>query len=534
MARKRTPKPRSSAGSSDSWRLRPEFVEGFVFDEGQAEKPVDFMESFCATPDGSGQSLRLLNWQKATVQQLFGWRHPDGRMRYRRAAVFIPKKNRKSSLFSAIGAYVTSGAHDPVQNLYIAAKSRGQARTIFDMTCKSVQGSRFLRDLFEIVDSKSEIKNKRTGNVIKCLSRDSGVAEGLNGSVLIDEIHAHSDGGKLVNSLMYATRGTRNSFVGTCSTAGDDRNGIGFRWWKDAEMVMKDPAANPTFMGVIYAADPEDDFSSEEVWRKANPGLGEAFPLDEFRADYEDALTDPRKMSHWLRYSLNVWTERDNRWFHGDEFASCRADPPEPLDGRPCWVGLDLADHDDMTCAAFLYRSDDGTFDADLLAWVPEAGMVEREKRDGVPYSTWVRDGWLRVTEGERIDHERIFADIMEYLEGHECRAIGADPWHLGWFATKFQSEGLDIQRVGQTIGHMTGPSRMLEDLVKTGRLRYRSPIYSWCANNVAIWEDPNKNIRPDKSKSSEKVDAIFALIDALAVASTDASSASDFSLVIV
>jgi phage terminase large subunit-like protein len=45
----------------------------------------------------------------------------------------------------------------------------------------------------------------------------------------------------------------------------------------------------------------------------------------------------------------------------------------------------------------------------------------------------------------------------------------------------------------------------------------------SWCANNVCIWTDPNGSIRPDKAKSSEKVDAIFALINAIAGASTDA-----------
>jgi phage terminase large subunit-like protein len=260
--------------------------------------------------------------------------------------------------------------------------------------------------------------------------------------------------------------------------------------------------------------------------------MGTTFLEEEFAADYRDALTDPRKMSRWLRYSLNVWTERDNRWFHGEEFARCQVDPPEPLDGRPCWVGLDLADHNDLTAAVFLFRSDDGTFDAELLAWVPAEGMAEREKRDGVPYSTWVRDGWLRVTEGSRIDQERIYSEIQERLDGHECRGVFGDPWHLDWIATKLQADGVEVHKVRQSIGYLTGPSKMLEDLVKTQRIRYRSPIMSWCANNVCIWEDPNGNIRPDKAKSSEKVDAIFALINALAGASTDAEpEGSDFTL---
>jgi phage terminase large subunit-like protein len=37
------------------------------------------------------------------------------------------------------------------------------------------------------------------------------------------------------------------------------------------------------------------------------------------------------------------------------------------------------------------------------------------------------------------------------------------------------------------------------------------------------VWRNINDDIRPDKSKSREKIDAAMALINALAVASTDA-----------
>ena len=476
--------------------------------------------------------MRLIDWQRErVVKPVFGWKRPDGRLRFRRAGIFCPKKQGKSFLMAALAQYLLT-AHFPLADVYPAAVDREQARIIYRMLCRSVESSPTLSKLLEVVDSKSIIRNREHGNVLRCLSADAWRNEGLNGSVIIDEIHAHRSD-ELVSALTYATRATPNGLVLSISTAGDNRNGVGFQWWKDAELVIKDPASNPSFHGVIFAADPGDDFGDPKVWRKANPSMGITFQEAEFAADYQDAKTDPRKFTKWLRYSLNVWTERDNRWFHGDEFAACQADPPWPLAGRPCWVGLDLADHDDLTCAAFLYRADDGSFDVELLAWVPEEGMVEREKRDHVPYSAWVRDGWLRVTEGSRIDQERIHADLMAHLEGHECRMVGGDPWHLDWIATRLQSDGIEVAKVRQSIGYLTGPAKQLEDLVKTKRIRYRSPLMSWAANNVAVWEDPNGNIRPDKAKSSEKVDPIFATINALAVASTDAEpAASDFRLV--
>lgn len=472
--------------------------------------------------------MRLIDWQRERViHPLFGWHRPDGRLRYRRGAVFVPKKNGKSFLMAAVAQYLLT-AHFPIADVYLAAVDRLQAREIYRVVAKFVQASPQLSTLLEVIDSKSIIRNRQHGNVLRCLSADAYRNEGLNGSVIIDEIHAHKSD-QLISALTYATRATPNGLVLAISTAGDDRNSVGHQWWRDCELVQKDPAANPSFFGLIYAANPEDPrgYGDPAVWREANPSMGVTFREEEFRADYLDAKTDPRKMNRWLRYSLNVWTERDNRWFHGDEFALCQAEPPEPLDGRSCWVGLDLADHNDLTAAAFLFRSPDGTYDAELMAWVPQDGMMERERRDNVPYSAWVRDGWLRVTEGSRLDHEQVHADIMAFLEGRECRGVGGDPWHLDWIATKMQADGIEVQKVRQSIGYLTGPSRMLEDLVKTKRLRFRSPILSWAANNVCIWEDPNGNIRPDKSKSSEKVDPIFAVINALALASTDAETES-------
>ena len=534
---KRTPRSASSPSRND--RDRPEWVEGYHFDAAAADRPCQFVETLCRVPSrdgGPAEAMRLIEWQRERViRPLFGWKRDDGRLRYRRGCVFVPKKNGKSFLMAAVAQYLLCG-HAPISDVYLAAVDRLQAREIYRVVAKFVSASPQLSKLLEVIDSKSLIRNRDHGNVLRCLSADAYRNEGLNGSVIIDEIHAHKSD-QLISALTYATRATPNGLVLAISTAGDNRNSVGYQWWRDAELVLADPKSNPSFLGVIYAADPEDPrgFGDPAVWREANPSMGVTFQEDEFAADYQDALTDPRKMGRWLRYSLNCWTEKDARWWHGDEFTKCQADPVEPLDGRPCWVGLDLADHDDLTAAVFLFRSPDGTFDAELICWVPEEGMIEREKRDNIPYSAWARDGWLRVTEGSRIDQERVHSDIMDFLEGRECRGVGGDPWHLDWIATKMQADGLEVHKVRQSIGYLTGPAKMLEDLVKTGRLRYRSPIMSWASNNVCVWEDMNGNIRPDKAKSSEKVDPIFALINALALASTDAEpDGSEFKLIVI
>jgi len=496
-----------------------------VFNLEAAERPAKFIETLCRHPDesgGSAQRIKLVDWQREKViHPLFGWRHPDGRLRYRRAGIFVPKKNRKSSLMSQLAQYLVT-SHFPLADVFLAANDRLQARTMFRMVKQSVEASPQLSKILEVVDSRSVIRNREQGNEIRCLSSDAWRNEGLNGSVIMDELHSFKTP-DLVSALMYATRGTTNGIVISISTAGDSRNGIGYQWWKDCELVQNDPAANPTFYGLIYAADPEeDDFSDPAVWRKANPSLGVAFPEDEFAADYQDAITDPRKFSRWLRYSLNVWQEADNRWFHGENFAECRLAPPEPLEGRPCAVGIDLASNLDMTAAAFVFKAADGSYDVEMKYWVPEQTTAEREKRDRIPYSTWIREGWVIPTEGARLDHEHLARDVLAFGEDHRILAVGIDPWQAGLVATLLEREGLAVKGISQKTGTLNAPCRLLESLVAEKKIRYRSPVLSWNANNVCLYEDATGLVKPDKSKSAEKIDGIAALVNALAIAMTD------------
>lgn len=525
MAKKKTRSRRSSGRSrAEPEAARPEAVEGYSFDAELAERPAKFIETFCRHPseDGKPKRIKLIPWQREKViWPIFGWRRPDGRLRYRRAGIFVPKKNRKSSLMSQLVQYLAT-SHFPLADVFLAANDRLQARTMFRMVKQSVEASPHLSRLLEVVDSRSIIRNREHGNEIRCLSADSYRNEGLNGSVILDEIHSFRSP-DLVDALMYATRGTVNGIVMSISTAGDSRNGVGWQWWTDCELTMKTPSANPTFYGLIYAAKPDDPrgYGDPEVWREANPSMGVAFPEDEFAADYEDAKTDPRKFGKWLRYSLNVWEAADTRFFQGDSFAACQAPPPEPLAGRPVAVGVDIASNIDMTAAAFVAKSADGSYDVEMRYFVPEDTIEEAERKSRIPYRTWIRDGWVIPTPGGRLDHERVAQEILRYGEDHQLLEVGADPWQVGLLATLLERAGVTVKAIRQATASQNAPMKLLEGLVAERKIRYVSPVLLWNANNLCVYQDPTGMVKPDKAKSREKIDGVVALINALAVAMT-------------
>ena len=516
-------------------------MPGYVYDQARADRVIKFIETLCVMSKGewAGKPMQLLDWQKRDIiEPLFGWVDSQGRRRYRTAAIYTPKKQGKSTMLSALALYFLLGDQEPGAEVISAASDRAQAGIIAREAASMVRASPSLSRVLEVIDSRNTIIHKASNSRYTVISADSFRAEGLNASaVLLDETHSQRDT-KLYDALRYAGAARRSPIVISISTAGYDRRPTALWWqlWQYAEKTMANPAHDPSFFGKIYAADPDPaKWFDEEQWFKANPSLGITVSLDSFRADAVQAQKNPSALNQWARYRINVPTETDKRWFSPEVWAACGGEL-EQLDARPCYAGLDLASNRDITAAVFLYKSPDGSYDIDPMFWVPEDAVAEREAKDRIPYTQWIREGFVRTTPGARLDHDTVAAQIVAYAQTHNVRKIGADPWNLGNIASKLQSEGLEVVGIGQNTGSLSAPSKLLESLLYDKRLRHGgNPVLTWMAGNVALYTDSNGNIKPDKARSTEKIDGIVALIMGLALASTsDDDGVADWSISII
>jgi phage terminase large subunit-like protein len=77
--------------------------------------------------------------------------------------------------------------------------------------------------------------------------------------------------------------------------------------------------------------------------------------------------------------------------------------------------------------------------------------------------------------------------------------------------------DGFEIVAFGQGYASMTWPTKKLEEVVLSARLRHGgNPVLRWMAGNVSIETDAADNWKPSKKKSRERIDGIVALIMAL------------------
>jgi phage terminase large subunit-like protein len=500
---------------------------GHRFDIAAAERVREFFLRFLRHSKGAwaGQPFELLEWQwRQMIAPLFGWKRPNGTRRYRRGYIEVPKKNGKSTLFSGLSLYLLAGDGEPGAEIYSAAVDRDQASIVFNEAANMVEESPQLSSRLKVVRSTKRIVFHRTRSFYRALSADVPAKEGLNAhAVLIDELHAQKTR-ELWDTLRYAGASRRQPLHLSITTAGFDRHSICWEQHDYAEKVREGLIEDLSFFTFLAAADPEEDWTDPDVWKRANPSFGITIDADQFAEDCSEAQESPAKENSFRRYRLNQWTTQDVRWLSMEKWDACCGEPS--LNNRTCYAGLDLSSTTDISALVLVFP-DGEKFSVLPFFWVPEEGARQRERRDRVPYQQWIRQGVIEATPGEVIDYDRIRHRINKLAEQYDIREIAIDRWNSTQLATQLGGDDFEVVAFGQGYASMNWPTKKLEELVLSGKLAHGgNPVLRWMASNVSIETDAADNWKPSKKKSIERIDGIVALIMTLDRATTQ----SDFS----
>lgn len=161
-----------------------------------------------------------------------------------------------------------------------------------------------------------------------------------------------------------------------------------------------------------------------------------------------------------------------------------------------------------------VFRSDDGVVALVPRFWIPGDNAKKHENRDRVPYLTWARQGLIEMTPGNVVDYDVIRTRINELGEVFDIREVAIDPWNATQLTTQLQGNGFEVVTFGQGCKSMTAPTKELETLVVSGKLRHGGhPVLRWRASTVAVELDAAGNIKPSKKRSTERIEGIVAAI---------------------
>ena len=506
------------------------------YDKGKADRAVTFIQNLCHTKGKwAGTPFTLLPWQEQIVRDIFGIVKENGKRQFLTAYVEIPKKQGKSELAAAVALYLLYADNEQSAEVYGAACDRNQASIVFDVAKQMVQMSPALMRRSKITAAQKRIVNYSNNGYYQVLSAETGTKHGLNVSGLVfDEIHAQPNR-QLYDVLTKGSGDAREQplfFIIT--TAGTNKNSICYELHSKALDLLDGRKNDPSFYPVVYGLSIEDDWTDEANWYKANPSLGHTISIDRVREAYQNALDNPAEENVFKQLRLNIWTSATLCWI--PEHIYDRGNRPidkDDLYGRECFGGLDLSSTSDITALSLVFppRSEEECYTVLPFFWLPEETLELRCRRDHVLYDVWKRQGFINTTEGNVVHYGFIEKFIEDLGERYNIKEIAFDRWNATQMVQNLEDTGFTVVPFGQGYKDMSPPSKELYKLLMEGRINHGgNPVLKWMAQNVVMHQDPAGNIKPDKDKSTEKIDGIVATIMALdrAIRCQDATSVYD------
>lgn len=501
----------------------------FYFDVLTAERALKFA-SLCTFGKGrfSGKPFILEGWQAACMWMAYGWKNKktDNR-KYRQIYCKVPRKNGKTDWLAVIGNYgwtlegFTAEEKDP--DIYWAATKKDQAkigwkrqREQLKHLCKK---SKTIRDHTKILTH--QVITQKGVAQIAYLGKDSDKEDGLGIYYgLIDEYHAHPTDD--VFNIIQTSQGSRVSpMIWTITTAGFNPQSPCAQYEKRCYDILRGTIDNENILPWIFDLDEGDDWHDPANWAKVNPNLGVSVSMEYLEAQYQDAITmGADKEANFLTKHLNKWVNAKVTFIKDAIYKQNMGEIDfEALKGKIAYGGLDLASIDDTTAYCLYFPVQEGLEKATAIwqVFTPEDNMRDRVSRSGVPYLDWHRAGWITATPGNVTDYNWIKQHILESFELYQIQSVGYDRWNSSQLVIDLLEEGLPFEKFGQGFGSMNAPTKEYQRLMLTHEINVgQNPIARWHNSNIHIDMNPAGDIKMNKMKSSEKIDAMVSLAMAI------------------
>ena len=525
---------------SSIFQFNPELLDR----HGRPYRPADNLCSFIERLPHvkgplAGQMIVLEPWQVFILSTVFGWVKSDGKRRFRRSYIEVPRGNAKSTLSSAVGLYMLAADREGGAEVYSLATTRDQARIVFGDAQTMARMSPGFRSRFSVNVGAHNMHVLQSGSKFEALSAEGSTLDGLNIHMgCIDELHAHKT--RTVYDVVETGTGKRdNSLLWVITTAGSNRSGICYEVRSFVTKLLNGVFQDDTQFGIIYGLDEGDDWAAKDSLIKANPNWGISVREEILVPLQAKAMQLPSAVNNFKTKHLNEWVSADKSWMDMRAW-DAGMNPDLELDqflGQPCWIGLDLASKTDIAALVMLFQHPD-TPDAFVVFgkyYLPEDTV---QAAGNSQYQGWSHTGLLSVTPGNVIDFSWIEADLLEIASKYSVEAVAFDPFQATQLSTRMLAEGLPMIEVRPTVLNFSEPMKTLEALVLQKKLVHDGdPVLAWMASNVVAHTDVKDNIYPRKERAENKIDGIVALIMALSRAIKPGESlvlGSDYELMVL
>ncbi len=526
---------------------------GLEFRQKTAEAYINFFKKCLVHTVGqyAGKPFEPLAWQQFVLWNLYGWYNKNGSRRFRYAYISVARKNGKTTLVA--GCALASAIFDEEQagQVFFAATKRDQARIGFDEALRMAQHSKPLKGFCEL--GKHDIYVPKYDTRVTYLSSDSRSLDGLNANFCaIDEYAFHKDD-SVSNVLRSSMQSRKNPLHFTITTAGTYK-GACYKLQKTVKQILEGVKKDDSQFGLIYELDEGDDWKVQKNWKKANPSMGATINLDGLKRQFIQAKNIGGSYQTEFKIKhLNTWVNASKTWIASEDWA--KNEEQKDLTGGICYAGLDLASVSDLTALVLVFQIED-EYHVRGFYWLPEDTYKALLLSDpSHPYGNFIEQDNFMLTEGNVTDYAAIRKTLtgITYtpnglvssedclLNKYDIKKVAYDRYNSTQIAIDLTNDGAPLVPYGQGFVSMSAPTKQLEVLVRTGKLKHDGDkVLAWSLQNVELRTDPAGNIKPDKGKTAgkgvrqSKIDPIVSMVMGLGESMKQAPEIDNDALIVV
>lgn len=441
-------------------------------------------------------------------------------------ALFMGRGAGKNGFISAISDFLTTPIHGIKKyDISIVANSEEQAKTsfneIYDVLLENKRNKMGERPKAPYEVSKTEIKNRATGSIIKYNTSNTKTKDGgREGCVIFDEIAIYTDS-DMVNVKRGGLGKIPHDRTFYISTDGYVREGF-MDMMKDRVLeVLEGNNLDDRIFPFYCKLDERTEVNDESMWEKSNPMLHP--PLTGYARNLKRKIKEEYNVLHinrsnkpeFMTKRMNVPDVDEEKvvalW---DEILVTNKELPS-LENKACIGGLDYALVRDFASVGLLFRDNDEYY------WKTHSfirrGFLETTHLEP-PIEEWANNGLLTIVDDDVIDISYIVNWFQQQQEKYNLVKVISDNFRTDIVRRPFEDAGIPLEVIkNPTAIHGLLAPRIDTMFAKRQLTFGDNPLMRWFTNNVAVTMQPDgskKYIKKDEVR--RKTDGFHAMLHAL------------------
>lgn len=503
----------------------------WFYDHKLADNAVRFIERYCHHYKGklAPQRIKLSLWQKAAISLIFGIVDASGKRQFTQVFWLCGRKQGKTIISAAIATYMSYAANEYGAEVYFLAPKIDQA----DLCYSALEFNVHAEPELDAITKSTKYRGlmiQETNTMVKKLAFSSKKSDGYNPQFYCaDEVAAWPGVAGLRQwEVMASGTGAREEPLGLAiSSGGYENEGLFDELMKRGTAFLMGNSREQHILPILYMVDDRGKWNDITELEKSLPGMGESVSREFIQREIESASESISKETEIKTKYANLKENLETAWMRAEDINKAFGwrMPMEELKGHYVVGGYDLSQVIDLTAAGFICEID-GILWVKAHFWLPRKRLEEATKRDGVPYETYIRKGFLSLSGDEFVDSNDVLTWFMDLVRKYKIYPlmVGYDRWSATELNLKMTEKHFKTDTVTQGF-NLSNVADTFEGLLREGKIRDMDDndlLKIHMADSAMKMENTLERAHPRrmlvKLSSKAHVDGVAMLLDAMAM----------------